>query len=50
MEANLFNSTGTEDPMDISYFISVLESILFDAGDEVKKKDMVRIMKIRMEE
>lgn len=50
MEANLFNSTGTEDPMDIRYFISVLESILFAAGDAVKKKDLVRIMKIRMED
>ena len=50
MEENLFNSTGTEDPMDISYFISVLESILFAAGDAVKKKDLVRIMKVRMED
>jgi segregation and condensation protein B len=50
MEENLFNTAGVEDPMDLDFFISVLESILFAAGDAVKKKDLARIMKIRMED
>lgn len=47
MEDNLFNVAGMKDPMDIPFFMSVLESILFAAGDAVKKKDLTRIMKIR---
>ena len=44
MEDNLFTVSGVEDPFDMESYVSALESILFAAGDAVKKKDLMRIM------
>ncbi len=46
MEDNLFNVYGVEDPIDIDNLVSALESILFAAGDAVKKKDVMKILSI----
>ena len=46
MEDNLFEVYGTEDPMDRDNLISALESILFAAGEAVKKKDLMKILNI----
>ncbi len=46
MEDNLFNIHGVEDPMDQDNLISALESILFAAGDAVKKKDLMKILSV----
>ena len=47
MEDNLFTVSGVVDPLDKEKYISALESILFAAGDAVKKKDLVRIMDLK---
>ena len=44
MEDNLFTVSGVNDPLDKEKYISALESILFAAGDAVKKKDLIRIL------
>jgi len=44
MEDNLFTVSGVNDPLDTEKYISALESILFAAGDAVKKKDLIRIL------
>jgi len=46
MEDNLFKVMGIEDPLEIEGLTGVLESILFAAGDAVKRKDLIRIMRI----
>ncbi len=46
MEDNLFNVHGVEDPMDTDNLVSALESILFAAGDAVKKKDLMKILSV----
>ncbi|MFH5835310.1 SMC-Scp complex subunit ScpB [Proteiniclasticum sp. C24MP] len=46
MEDNLFTISGVDDPFDTEKYISALESILFAAGDAVKKKDLMRIMDV----
>lgn len=46
MEDNLFSRYGVEDPMDKDHLISALESILFAAGDAVKKKDLMKILNV----
>lgn len=46
MEDNLFKVMGIEDPLEIERLTGVLESILFAAGDAVKRKDLIRIMRI----
>lgn len=46
MEDNLFTVSGAKDPLDIEKYMSALESILFAAGDAVKKKDLCRILNL----
>ena len=46
MEDNLFTVSGVEDPFDLEKYVSALESILFAAGDAVKKKDLMRILDV----
>lgn len=46
MEDNLFTVSGVRDPLDTERYVSALESLLFAAGDAVKKKDLMRILSI----
>lgn len=46
MEDNLFTATGTPDPMDKEGLMSALESLLFAAGEPVKRSDCMRILGI----
>ena len=48
MEDNLFTVSGVNDPLDTEKYISALESILFAAGDAVKKKDLIRILDLSL--
>ncbi len=46
MEDNIFKVMDIREPIDHERLMSVLESILFAAGDAVKRKDLMRIMNI----
>ncbi|MGB4589330.1 MAG: SMC-Scp complex subunit ScpB [Clostridiaceae bacterium] len=46
MEDNLFKVMAVTEPIDHEKLMSILESILFAAGDAVKRKDLMRIMNL----
>lgn len=50
MDENLFSAAGIADPINLEEYMSILESLLFAAGDAVKRKDLQQILKLTEED